>query len=1269
MNYKRLLLGGIAVLIAMVLILQSRNISKPTAQLQNNCTEYGADCFIGCMRGFCDIEPSSGEVACLGVTPDVSLCPMDHICDEGGVCTYVEPPDIPIPCQMNEESSEPQEGCECPEGEIWTRFPGGRTGNGWGICLEVLPEPDLPDDDINCNECVRNCEEGSVDNGGHRVCKSACVDQYSGEGCTASICGGDSGLVMCADQVTCCPSGCDQTDGIPDLEGCLKNAEEQGTSENACYHYRCIGTPPDGPAGGGGGGPIGGGGGDQAGDNIGGEGGGSPGGAAGGAGAGAGAGGADGGEDGGDEDEEEPGDCPEGTVETFERDQECINNLCSPCNDAMDVCLGPCMAECNGNAGCDEDCIGIADPSGQRSGCNTDAFNCCQQIQGSEGSPDCRKRVCVNPDSPGPGPGSPGPSNPPRPPGTSSTPSSPTVSSTPGFSASSTPPSGCTSNAQCSTTRPDDCVAYCSGGDCLETCRPDNPVDCRQINCYTAYCGADDCGGCCPSGPGPGPGPGPGNSSSSTPTSSTPSSPTSSTPTSSTPSSPTSSTPTSSSPSSRPPTPGFCCQDGFCANCDDGGGLGQCLATCGLPCPEISCPAPEVGCTVDPDAQKEDCGCPTYKCEEECEEVPIESCPDPEGFTPPNAGKYDVEVLCWNAGKPDKCACPTIACVPNTGYCCNTDIGQCIGWWGSGEMEPANYGKCTATQYQPQYYSQDLDGEYYHDRENSIINMDPEIPDYNNSNGGFVNPMDVAYDTCSDSCSVVTTSSAFSSGFSAFNSDSITSTNNSDSRDSNGSTQSDQSDPQGSDGSTASTGSTDSDNSFYSNYSNESLNPAAPSTSSVTSVALSSAKKSSIQSAQKSSRNSEITLNPPTCGDGLMNQVFEECDDGNITEYDGCNSICQIETRGPYDNPDDDDGNGDNDDGIKNNDDDDDGTKDTRDYGVPPVCGDGKLQVSEQCDDSNVKSGDGCNSSCFLESGTGPKCGDAILTLGESCDYGELNANKPNFCRTDCSAPTCGDSITDDRMKEECDDGNVSNNDGCNSECKIEEQRLVAAASVCGNGVLEIGEECDDSNRRDNDGCTTTCLLEIGICGDGVVQSLLGEQCEGSDSCIKCRFYSISCGDGKLDEKEECDNGPQNSTLSDADCRPDCSLSRCGDGIIDSTELCDDGNRLNGDSCDRFCLVEDGEPGVTVIPSDGGRLTPTQVAAQFSQQQQNQYQQQFGFPQYPNYQQLPYQLPLAQLQPLIQAQGPIGDTGPAAVAVVASGMAAGIGWMRKKKRK
>jgi len=246
---------------------------------------------------------------------------------------------------------------------------------------------------------------------------------------------------------------------------------------------------------------------------------------------------------------------------------------------------------------------------------------------------------------------------------------------------------------------------------------------------------------------------------------------------------------------------------------------------------------------------------------------------------------------------------------------------------------------------------------------------------------------------------------------------------------------------------------------------------------------------------------------------------------------------------------------------------------------------------------------------------------------------------------------------------------------------KDSDQVLVAAASICGNGVLEGREECDDSNRRDEDGCNSTCLLEIGICGDGIVQSLLGEQCEQSThdasltyGCARCLYLSIYCGDGTIDAGEECDDGPRNSTSPDAKCRPDCHVSSCGDAIVDSAETCDDGNRLNGDGCSRFCTKETS----TVVAAQQGNEASIEFPADVQAQLQHDILgQQFQYPAFPPQYQFPFpmqqqqmqmHMPIAQLQPLIQSRGPVGETGPAAVAVAASGVAAGFGWVRRRKR-
>ena len=259
------------------------------------------------------------------------------------------------------------------------------------------------------------------------------------------------------------------------------------------------------------------------------------------------------------------------------------------------------------------------------------------------------------------------------------------------------------------------------------------------------------------------------------------------------------------------------------------------------------------------------------------------------------------------------------------------------------------------------------------------------------------------------------------------------------------------------------------------------------------------------------------------------------------------------------------------------------------------------------------------------------------------------------------------DGIRGNRLRED-DNGDGDNDDGIAGN-RVE--RIVAAASVCGNGILEGGEECDDSNRRDEDGCNSTCLLEVGICGDGIVQSLLGEQCEQSlhnlslpYDCNRCRFLSRTCGDGVVDMGEECDEGLQNSTRPD-NCRPDCSNWRCGDGVLDTGELCDDGNRINGDGCSRYCVDEDKDLSRGVVASDTANSDQSFTANALSQFLATYSQQ---FPRQPSMQPVPLQLPYAQLQPLIQSQGPAGETGPAAVAVIGAGAAAGIGWMRRRRK-
>lgn len=71
--------------------------------------------------------------------------------------------------------------------------------------------------------------------------------------------------------------------------------------------------------------------------------------------------------------------------------------------------------------------------------------------------------------------------------------------------------------------------------------------------------------------------------------------------------------------------------------------------------------------------------------------------------------------------------------------------------------------------------------------------------------------------------------------------------------------------------------------------------------------------------------------------------------------------------------------------------------------------------------------------------------------------------------------------------------------------------------SVCGNGIVDFGEACDDGNVSNQDGCINTC--EIASCGDGFVRSGI-EECDAGGSNGSCpascsnSCTENSCGGG-----------------------------------------------------------------------------------------------------------------------------------------------------------
>jgi|GEM_PF-1822553 len=219
------------------------------------------------------------------------------------------------------------------------------------------------------------------------------------------------------------------------------------------------------------------------------------------------------------------------------------------------------------------------------------------------------------------------------------------------------------------------------------------------------------------------------------------------------------------------------------------------------------------------------------------------------------------------------------------------------------------------------------------------------------------------------------------------------------------------------------------------------------------------------------------------------------------------------------------------------------------------VCGDATIQrrLSEQCDDGNTTNGDGCSSSCQIETN---QCetpnpldynADYKLTLADAVlftayyqandtkadvnknstvDYGDYLCAQPYYsgqlaysCSLSCATytPVCGDTHKD--AGEQCDDGNVANGDGCSTTCQTEGGGG-GSGPVCGNRQVETGEQCDDGNTTNGDGCNSSCQNETPapMCGNGRVET--GEQCDdgntvGGDNCSPtCQINPGGSGGG-----------------------------------------------------------------------------------------------------------------------------------------------------------
>lgn len=120
--------------------------------------------------------------------------------------------------------------------------------------------------------------------------------------------------------------------------------------------------------------------------------------------------------------------------------------------------------------------------------------------------------------------------------------------------------------------------------------------------------------------------------------------------------------------------------------------------------------------------------------------------------------------------------------------------------------------------------------------------------------------------------------------------------------------------------------------------------------------------------------------------------------------------------------------------------------------------------------------------------------------------------------------------------------------------CLVDGGEYQPCVCLCGDGNLDEGEECDDGNVRSGDGCQANCTYTPSVCGNGVVER--GETCD------------LNCPTSCDDDGDACTADVLSGTVSgcNAACSPE-AISECGPGEGCCPPICTPNNDSDCNVC------------------------------------------------------------------------------------------------------
>ncbi|MCF7835342.1 DUF4215 domain-containing protein [Candidatus Gracilibacteria bacterium] len=230
---------------------------------------------------------------------------------------------------------------------------------------------------------------------------------------------------------------------------------------------------------------------------------------------------------------------------------------------------------------------------------------------------------------------------------------------------------------------------------------------------------------------------------------------------------------------------------------------------------------------------------------------------------------------------------------------------------------------------------------------------------------------------------------------------------------------------------------------------------------------------------------------------------------------------------------------------------------------IGTYCGDGIIQtpnsgaVMEQCDDGNTTAGDGCSSTCTLETPTCTLVNDSPKYTGQNVTFTGTALSRSKI--TEISfGDTNGASIVGNQTTYTT--THSYTNTGTYTGFIIIQSNItgtIIKTGICNTNVIILG--------------LTGTLTQTGTCSGSLVSNAtnnststgyLQTRVGGERTPIYSRTYNTTPGICTF----ACNT---NYSRTGGAC-----IANCGNGILNTGEQCDDGNTTAGDGCSSACTLE-----------------------------------------------------------------------------------------------